>query len=56
MPIDPRRARCFPDGGALRAKAPMRVIALIHDPGIVRRTLEHLGRRAPEASERGPPG
>ncbi len=34
---------------------PMRVIALIEDPGIIRRILEHLGRWAPEASERGPP-
>ncbi len=30
----------------------MRVIALIDDPGVVRRILEHLGRWA---SERGPP-
>jgi hypothetical protein len=33
----------------------MRVIALIDDPGVVRRILEHLGRWAPEATERGPP-
>ena len=38
-----------------KCKAPMRVIALIDDPGVVRRILEHLGRWAPEASERGPP-
>ena len=34
---------------------PMRVIALIDDPGVVRRILEHLGRWAPEPAERGPP-
>jgi hypothetical protein len=33
----------------------MRVIALIDDPGVIRRILEHLGLWAPEASERGPP-
>jgi hypothetical protein len=33
----------------------MRVIALIDDPGVVRRILEHLGRWAPEPAERGPP-
>lgn len=38
-----------------RCKGPMRVIALIDDPGVVRRNLEHLGGWAPEASERGPP-
>ncbi len=38
-----------------KCKGPMRVIALIDDPGVVRRILEHLGRWAPEASERGPP-
>ncbi len=32
----------------------MRVIALIDDPGVIRRILEHLGLWAPEASERGP--
>ena len=31
------------------------MIALIDDPGVVRRILEHLGRWEPEASERGPP-
>ncbi len=34
---------------------PMRVIALIDDPGVVRRILDHLGRWAPEPAERGPP-
>ena len=38
-----------------KCKAPMRVIALIDDPAVVRRILEYLGRWAPEASERGPP-
>ncbi len=38
-----------------KCKAPMRVIALIDDPHVVRRILEHLGRWAPEAMERGPP-
>jgi len=33
----------------------MRVNALIDDPGVVRRILEHLGRWAPEPAERGPP-
>ncbi len=33
----------------------MRVIALIDDPGVVRRFLDHLGRRAPEPAERDPP-
>jgi hypothetical protein len=33
----------------------MRIIALIEDPAVVRRILEHLGRWAPEASERAPP-
>ncbi len=37
-----------------KCKAPMRVIALIDDPHVVRRILEHLGRWAPEAMERGP--
>jgi len=39
-----------------KCKGPMRVIALIDDPGVIRRILEHLGRWAPKASERGPPG
>ncbi len=33
----------------------MRVIALIDDPGVVRRILEHLGRWQPAAMERSPP-
>ena len=33
----------------------MRIIALIDDPGLVRRILEHLGRWAPEATGRDPP-
>lgn len=37
-----------------KCKGPMRVIALIDDPGVVRRILEHLGRWAPEPAERGP--
>ena len=38
-----------------KCKGPMRVIALIDDPGVVRRILEHLGRWTPEATEPGPP-
>ena len=33
----------------------MRVIALIDDPAVVRRILEHLGRWTPQTAERGPP-
>ena len=33
----------------------MRVIALIEDPGVIRRILEHLGRWAPLATQRSPP-
>ncbi|MSP96140.1 MAG: hypothetical protein EXR29_02700 [Betaproteobacteria bacterium] len=33
---------------------PMRVIALIDDPAVVRRILEHLGRWAPEPAEQRP--
>ncbi len=33
----------------------MRIIALIDDPGVVRRILEHLGPWAPEATGRDPP-
>ncbi len=33
----------------------MRVIALIDNPGVVLRILEHLGRWAPEPAERAPP-
>lgn len=32
----------------------MRIIALNDDPKVIRRILEYLGRRAPEATERGP--
>ena len=32
----------------------MRVIALIADPGVIRRILEHLGLWVPEATEPGP--
>ena len=39
-----------------KCKGPMRAIALIDDPGVIRRILEHLGRWTPAASERGPPG
>src|SRR3972149_4870876 len=38
-----------------KCKGPMRVIALIEDPGVVRRILEHLGRWAPLPTERSPP-
>ena len=38
-----------------KCKGPMRVIALIDDPGVIRRILEHLGLWAPEAPQRGPP-
>lgn len=38
-----------------KCKGPMRVIALIDDPTVVRRILEHLGRWALEPAERGPP-
>ena len=38
-----------------KCNGPMRVIALIDDPAVVRRILEHLGRWAPEPAERGPP-
>lgn len=33
----------------------MRVIALIEEPEIIRRILEHLNRWAPEPAERDPP-
>ncbi len=33
----------------------MRIIALIDDPPVVRRILDHLGLWQPEASERSPP-
>ena len=38
-----------------KCKGPMRVIALIDDPPVVRRILEHLGRWASEAAGPGPP-
>ena len=38
-----------------KGKGPMRVIALIDDPGVVRRILDHLGRWALEAMEDSPP-
>ena len=33
----------------------MRIIALIDDPRLIRRILEHLGLWGPEASATGPP-
>ncbi|MGH8767803.1 MAG: hypothetical protein ACREVT_06410, partial [Burkholderiales bacterium] len=39
-----------------KCRGRMRVIALIDDPTVTRRILEHLGCWAPEPSERGPPG
>jgi hypothetical protein len=38
-----------------KCKGPMRVIALIEGPGVIRRILEHLGLWAPLAAERSPP-
>jgi hypothetical protein len=38
-----------------QCKGPMRIIALIDDPPVVRCILEHLHRWVPEASERSPP-
>lgn len=38
-----------------RCKGPMRVIALIEDPGVIQRVLEHLGLWVPLATERSPP-
>ncbi len=38
-----------------KCQGPMRVIALIDDPAVVRRILEHLRRWAPEPPGRGPP-
>ena len=38
-----------------KCKGPMRVIALINDPPVVRRILEHLALWQPEAMERSPP-
>jgi hypothetical protein len=40
-----------------KCKGPMRVIAVIEDPGVIRRILEHLGLWAPFAIEQSsPPG
>ena len=38
-----------------KCHGPMRIIALIDDPPVVRRILDHLGLWQPEASERSPP-
>ncbi len=38
-----------------KCKGPMRVIALIEDPAVVRRILQHLGRWVPEPAGPGPP-
>jgi hypothetical protein len=38
-----------------KCKGPMRVIALIEDPGVIRHILEHLGLWAPLPTERSPP-
>ncbi len=38
-----------------KCHGPMRVIALIDDPPVVQRILEHLGLWQPEAMERSPP-
>ena len=38
-----------------KCKGPMRIIALIDDPRVIRRILEHLGLWAPETSAPGPP-
>jgi hypothetical protein len=38
-----------------KCKGPMRVIALIEAPEIIRRILEHLRRWAPEPTGRDPP-
>ncbi len=38
-----------------KCKGPMRISALINDPPVVQRILEHLGLWQPEASERSPP-
>lgn len=60
MATDPLRsdARSFARGSFEvffpKCKGPMRVIALIEDPRVIRRILEHLGLWAPDAIERGP--
>ena len=49
---------CFYEADPLqcpKCNGPMRVVALIEDPGIIRRILEHLGLWAPLATERSPP-
>jgi len=38
-----------------KRKGPMRVIALIEDPAVIRRIREHLGLWAPRAMQRRPP-
>jgi hypothetical protein len=38
-----------------KCKGPMRVIALIDDPAVIRQILEHLGRWAPRPKQRAPP-
>jgi hypothetical protein len=38
-----------------KCKRPVRAIALIEDPGVIRRILEHLGWWAPPPTERSPP-
>ena len=38
-----------------KCHGPMRIIALIDDPPVVRRILEHLGLWQPQAMERSPP-
>jgi hypothetical protein len=38
-----------------KCKGPMRVIALIDDPAVIRQILEHLGRWAPRQQQRAPP-
>ena len=38
-----------------KCHGPMRILALINDPLVVRRILEHLGLWQPEATERSPP-
>ena len=38
-----------------KCNRPMRVIALIEDPNVVRAILTHLGRWQPELSEGAPP-
>ena len=51
MPAETGEGPCLPS----RVTAPMRIIALIDDPPVVRRILEHLGLWQPAASERSPP-